>query len=87
MVADALFAKYGDSILGQKFKGAFTAASTGEKDFFCLSRKRFMNLSGESVGERCVFHKMAPKDVSCFMTISIFCGAGEDKQGGGYRRP
>jgi len=58
MVADALFAKYGRlKSWGQKFKGAFTAASTGEKDFFLLKPQTFMNLSGQAVSCLLAKHK------------------------------
>jgi PTH1 family peptidyl-tRNA hydrolase len=85
MVADALFAKYGRvRSWGQKFKGAFTAASTGNEDFFLLKPMTFMNLSGESVGEALRFHKMAPKNVIVFHDdLDLLPGQVKIKQGGG----
>jgi PTH1 family peptidyl-tRNA hydrolase len=85
MVADILLTRYGRlKSWGQKFKGAFMAASANDKDFFLLKPQTFMNLSGESVGEAVRFHKLTPKDVIVFHDdLDLLPGQVKIKQGGG----
>lgn len=48
---------------GAKFKGALAARGAGDARTWFLKPGTYMNLSGESVGPACAYHKIPPEDV------------------------
>ena len=82
---DRLAAQHKQLLQAEKrFNGRVTKIQMEGRDIFLLEPDTFMNLSGESVGPLCRFHKIAPAEVLVVHDeLDLKAGTARLKQGGG----
>lgn len=84
MAADALHRRHGFAPWSQKFSAAVAEGRLGPEKVLLVKPQRFMNLSGEPVGEALRFFKLGPDALTVFYDeLDLAPGRLRVKRGGG----